>query len=269
MAQLRNLGMPFGSPSGIINIPAPAGAALAGQIQMQQLERLGQSLGLGLGRREQGRLEQEDLRRMLSMPQTQDIYGTMYGARGMPVPQAQMPQMQSRKFQEMQTAGLMGQMFADPLEREYLRERIGATRALTKEREAGAKQALPDRMLRQADRYLRVVDDIMSEYWYTPEGPYRDKLLKDAQNAREKAIKLIDKYGPTSEAGKASLQQLANLDEQIKKAGGKVSPPKPKRVYAKPNKAQFMTTYRNLKTPEEKQRFINKYWRPEFGRYLE
>ena len=170
--------------------------------------------------------------------------------------------------QNIQQAIIGQKIQTDPLEKEYLRERIGATKALTKQRQEATKQELPDRMLRQADRWLRIVDDVMSEYWYTPEGPYKDKLLKDAQRAREKAIKLIDKYGATSEAGKVSLQQLENLDEEIKRAGGKVSSPKPKKVYAKPNKAQFMTTYRNLKTPEEKQRFIDKYWRPEFGRHL-
>ena len=170
--------------------------------------------------------------------------------------------------QGIQQAIIGQKIKTDPLETEYLRERIGATKALTKQRQEATKQELPDRMLRQADRWLRIVDDVMSEYWYTPEGPYKDKLLKDAQRAREKAIKLIEKYGATSEAGKASLQQLANIDEEIKKAGGKVSPPKPQKVFAKPNKIQFMATYRNLKTPEEKQRFLNKYWRPEFGRHL-
>jgi len=125
------------------------------------------------------------------------------------------------------------QALVGPLESEYKRAQIESTKALTTQREAAAEQALPNRMLRQADRYLRVVDDVMSEYWYTPEGPYRDKLLKDAQRAREKAMKLIEKYGVDSEAGKASLQQLDKLDEEIKKAGGKVEPP------ALPEKIKF------------------------------
>lgn len=157
----------------------------------------------------------------------------------------------------------------DPLDTERKRAQIESAKALTTQRQEATKQALPDRMLRQADRWLRIVDDVMSEYWYTPEGPYRDKLLKDAQSAREKAIKLIEKYGSTSEAGKASLQQLESLDKEIEKAGGKVSKPKNGKISSKPNKAQFMTTYKNLKTPEEKQRFLNRYWRPEFGRHLE
>ena len=171
--------------------------------------------------------------------------------------------------QSIQQAIIGQKIQTDPLETEHKRAQIESTKALTKQRQEAAKQELPDRMLRQADRWLRIVDDVMSEYWYTPEGPYKDKLLKDAQNARERAMKLIEKYGATSEAGKASLQQLEKIDEEIKQAGGKVSPPKTKKVSAKPNKEQFMTTYRNLKTPEEKQKFINKFWRPEFGRHLE
>jgi len=83
--------------------------------------------------------------------------------------------------------------------------------------------AKSEKALRQADRYLRVIDDIMSEYWYTPEGPYRDRLLKDAQENREKAIKLIEQYGASSEVGKVAGQQLEALDKEIEKAGGKVS----------------------------------------------
>lgn len=253
----------------IINIPAPAGSALAGQIQMQAWQGLGQALGSYLGQRRVNQLRQQDIRSLQGMGQQQDIFNTMYGARGMQAPQAQMPVLQSRMGQQAQLAGQLGNIFGSPLEAEYKRAQIQSTKALTTQRKEEAKQALPNRMLRQADRYLRVVDDIMSEYWYTPKGPYRNKLLKDAQSAREKAVKLIERYGADSEAGKASVQQLDKLDEEIKRAGGKVSPPKPKKVHATPNKAQFITTYRNLKTPEEKQRFINKYWRPEFGRQLE
>lgn len=167
------------------------------------------------------------------------------------------------------------QALAEPLEKKYLKARIKATKALTKQRQETTKQALPDRMLRQADRWLRIVDDVMSEYWYTPEGPYRDKLLKDAQRAREKAVKLIEKYGATSEAGKASLQQLENLDEEIKKAGGEVKAPvikepKPTFVvdkYPRPKtKEEFDNTLLHISSEEEKDRYFEKHWRPEFGR---
>ena len=195
--------------------------------------------------------------------------------------------------------GLMQQAFQDPLDREYKQAQIGSAKALTRQREEEAKQALPDRMLRQADRYLRVVDDIMSEYWYTPEGPYRDKLLKDAQTSREKAIKLIEKYGATSEAGKVSMQQLRNIDEEIKKAGGKVEPikespiqPTPKKgaepsisekaaetkrltdilsTYhresgGKPTKEVFDSTLSHISSEEAKDIYFEMFWRPEFGK---
>jgi len=134
MAQLRNLGQPFGSPGGIINIPAPAGSALAGQIQMRAMAGLGQALGMYLGQRRAGQLRQEDIRRLQAMGPQQDIFNTMYGARGLQAPQAQMPQMVSPMGQELALQGQLGNIFADPLEREYLKERISATKALTKSR---------------------------------------------------------------------------------------------------------------------------------------
>jgi hypothetical protein len=69
---------------------------------------------MALAQRRQGQDLQENLRRMQSMPQTQDIFNTVYGARGMPAPQAQMPQMVGPQAQQMQLQGLMGQMFAPP-----------------------------------------------------------------------------------------------------------------------------------------------------------
>ncbi len=114
MTRLANLGQPFGSPGGIINIPAPAGSALAGQIQMQSMQGLGQALGAVLAQKRQEQDLQENIRRMQSMPQTQDIFNTMYGARGMQAPQAQMPQMVGPQAQQMQLQGMMGQMYGDP-----------------------------------------------------------------------------------------------------------------------------------------------------------
>ncbi len=281
MAQLRGLGQPFGSPGGIINIPAPSGSALAGQIQMRAMEGLGRGLGTYMGQRRANQDRQENLRRIQAMGPQQDIFNTMYGARGMQAPQAQVPQMVGPEGQRAQLGMELGRLYGDPLETEYKRERIEATKALTKQREEATKQALPDRMLRQADRWLRIVDDVMSEYWYTPEGPYKDKLLRDAQSAREKAVKLIEKYGATSEAGKASIQQLESLDEEIKKAGGKVKPvqPTPKAVappnrlrdiiskYGKPKtKKGFDSTLSHITSEEGKDIYFEMYWRPEFGR---
>lgn len=107
MAQLRNLGQPFGSPGGIINIPAPAGSALAGQIQMQSMQGLGQALGQYLGRRKQQELWQQDIQNMQLAQQSQL-------PQGMAGPQMGMPQMQSRMGRQAQMQSQLGQMFPAP-----------------------------------------------------------------------------------------------------------------------------------------------------------
>lgn len=277
MAQLRGLGQPFGSPGGIINIPAPAGSALAGQIQMQSMQGLGQALGQYLGQKRQQELWQQDLQNYQMAQQSQLPPGQVG-------PQMGMPQMQSRIGQQAQMQSQLANMFADPLDREYKVAQIESTKALTGRRKEEEKQALPDRMLRQADRYLRVVDDIMSEYWYTPEGPYRDKLLKDVQRNREKALGLIEKYAPNSEAAKEATQRLAGADKEIKKAkqappikeqikpigmrAGKVVSPKRYIVdrYAAPrNKKEFDGTLSRLRSEAEKDRWFDLHWKPEYG----
>lgn len=111
MAQLRNLGTPFGSPGGIINIPAPAGSQLAGQIQMQSMAGLGQALGMYFGQKKAGQLKQEDIRRLQAMGPQQDILNTMYGAREMMAPQAQLPEMVSPMGQELALQGQLGSIF--------------------------------------------------------------------------------------------------------------------------------------------------------------
>lgn len=112
MAQLRNLGQPFGSPGGIINIPAPAGSALAGQIQMQSMQGLGQALGQYLGQKKQEQLWAQDL-------QNYQVAQQAAGATGlgqMPNWPGAMPQMQSRMGQQAQMQSQLGQMFPAPLD---------------------------------------------------------------------------------------------------------------------------------------------------------
>ena len=246
-----------------------------------------------IGKAEQKRREGQTLTRI-----------TRAIARGSTMPEAVMAAMEQPEFSGgargmlqkfggmfQPSPGLMGQNIqqamigqairTDPLETERKRAQIESAKALTTQRQEATKQALPDRMLRQADRWLRIVDDVMSEYWWTPEGPYRDKLLKDAQAAREKAVKLIEKYGATSESGKASIEQLEVLDKEIEKAGGKVS----KKVgtitatysdvstkhavdsLPRPNtKTEFDNTLQHISSEEGKDKYYNKWWRPEFGR---
>ena len=109
MAQLRNLGQPFGSPGGVINLPAPAGSALAGQIQMQAMQGVGQALGQWLGQERQQGLWQQD---MLNMQLAQQ--GQL--PQGMAGPQMGMPQMQSRMGRQAQMQSQLGQMFPAPAE---------------------------------------------------------------------------------------------------------------------------------------------------------
>lgn len=254
MAQLRNLGQPFGSPGGIINIPAPAGAALAGQIQMQQLERLGQSIGQALGQRKQQQLWEQDVQNWQLGQQSQL-------PQGMVGPQMGMPQMQSRMGQQAQVQGQLESMFGDPLEREYLQKRIEAIEASTEQRRE--PESLEDKYKYWLDRRARA------------EG--RDPLTGLLTGTRNEGdLELIDK--------KLGIirKQFEKRDEIEKRAAAerirKQKPPPPKRdttvvpgrFYRGPNitKEQFDSTFRMLKTPKQKQQYINDSWRPEFGRYL-
>ena len=110
MAQLRNLGQPFGSPGGIINIPAPAGSALAGQIQMQSMQGLGRALGQYLGQKRQQELWQQDIRNMQVAQQARAM-GTFGQGPEWP---GSMPTMQSRMGQQAQFGGMLEQMYGDP-----------------------------------------------------------------------------------------------------------------------------------------------------------
>lgn len=110
MAQLRNLGQPFGSPGGIINIPAPAGSQLAGQIQMRAMEGLGQALGMYLGQQRQKELWGQDIRNMQVAQQARAM-GTFGQGPEWP---GSMPTMQSRMGQQAQMQSQLGQMFPAP-----------------------------------------------------------------------------------------------------------------------------------------------------------
>ena len=113
MAQLRNLGTPFGSPGGIINLPAPAGSALAGQIQMRSMEGLGQALGAYMGQKKQEQLWGQD------QPLLQNYLGSLMASQqpDFTGPPPQFPEMQSRRGQGIEQMALqaqLGNMFASP-----------------------------------------------------------------------------------------------------------------------------------------------------------
>lgn len=131
MAQLRNLGMPFGSPGGIINIPAPGGSALAGQLQMQAWAGLGQALGAYFGRKRAEQVRQRDIQGMRQTEQRQGIFDTMYGARKMQAPEAQYPVMQSQMGQQAQLGGMLQGAFGDPFGVQRTKAQLQAAQAKT------------------------------------------------------------------------------------------------------------------------------------------
>ena len=158
MAQLRNLGMPFGSPGGIINIPAPAGSQLAGQIQMQSMQGIGQALGQYLGQKRQQERWQQDLRNYQVAQQSA-------GATGLgQIPSWGMPQMQSRMGQQAQTQSQLGQMFPAPADPFSLTPGAGqytGTGELIAEREAEPKTTQASSVItdpNNPDRAIRVRD---------------------------------------------------------------------------------------------------------------
>ena len=193
------------------------------------------------------------------------------------------------QIQQQVGQGLMQQAFQDPLDREYKKTQIESTKALTAGRREEAKHSTPDRMLRQADRYLRVVDDIMSEYWYTPKGAYKNKLLIDVQENRKKALDLIEKYAPNSAAAKNAVGQLAYVDKEIEKATGKAPGKLPsieEQIQNKPSdtitmakdkgfvvdtypppkdKADFDNTLSSISSEKEKDRWFELHYKPEYG----
>ncbi len=157
MAQLRNLGQPFGSPGGIINIPAPAGSALAGQIQMRAMEGLGQALGMYMGQQKQKELWQQDLQNYQLAQQSQL-------PQGMAGPQMGMPQMQSRMGQQAQMQSQLGQMFPAPQDPFTLTP--GAGRYTGAGQQVAEREAVPKRTQassvitdpKDPDRAIRVRD---------------------------------------------------------------------------------------------------------------
>lgn len=157
MAQLRGLGQPFGSPGGIINIPAPAGSALAGQIQMRAMEGLGQALGQYLGQQRQQELWQQDIQNMQVAQQSQL-------PQGVAGPQMGMPTMQSRMAQQAQMQSQLGQMFpapADPFTLPPGAGRYTGTGEPVAEREAVPKRTQASSVITDPDdpdRAIRVRD---------------------------------------------------------------------------------------------------------------
>lgn len=141
---LGPLGQPFGSPSRIINIPAPAGSGNAAALQMQAASSFGAGVGSFLQQRKQQELEKADLdavqqhaQDMAMWQQTQQqvqqgvqgvisaqqagqdhlpaLAGAMQGMMGPIQQQPVFPTLQSRKFGDIQAQLALQQQFAGPI----------------------------------------------------------------------------------------------------------------------------------------------------------
>lgn len=133
---LANLGVPFGSPSRIINIPAAAGSQYAGQMQMQGWVNLGQALGAYFAQRGRTKREKQDVANLLAHSQAMQQYpqqlagympqaaqaGQQWLEPGMgdgqmfpQVPQEpQLPMMESERFRDMQGEMALKQALPPP-----------------------------------------------------------------------------------------------------------------------------------------------------------
>lgn len=81
----------------------------------QALMGFAQPLAQGLAIGGQRRLTQQDIQALQQWQQRQNIYNTMYGARGLEAPQAQFPQMRSQMGQQLAMTGMMGNIFQEPM----------------------------------------------------------------------------------------------------------------------------------------------------------
>lgn len=306
----------------VINVPAPAGSALAGQIQMQAMQGLGQALGSYLGQRRAGQYRQENLRRIQAMGPQQDIFNTMYGARGMQAPQAQAPQMVGPQAQQQQLALELGRIYGDSYGKppwwvqgatqrqvEDYRGRVGGPlvqigeRLLSPEKrqelaEAEYEKGLTTKPLTPTEKkgVQATITEVMGERRTIPFG-IRPGAAYSQEEMNRKWEETIE---ATGYAGRSKVQQkqiegefdrhiamlnkgkgLGVLKGQYQwnrkkyKIGGitgqtKSIEPQTKGLTefgAPTTKEQFNRTYQRLK-PENKQAYINKHWRPEFGRHL-
>lgn len=157
MAQLRNLGQPFGGASQLINIPAPAGSQNAALVQMQAMASFGQAIGGLLGRIRERKLQKGDkeliqsyLQDVQNFPQQQqefeqqraDVIPQVAQAfqqelgRGQfdepgqlpALPQAPqrpaLPALRSQRFGGLQDQALAAQAFGDPLQKQLTQSQI-------------------------------------------------------------------------------------------------------------------------------------------------
>ena len=262
MAELRNLGQPFGSPGRIINIPAPSGSALAGQIQMQSMEGLGQALGAYLGQRKQNQLWEQD------QPDIQNFLQSYAASQqpGFSGPPPQLPEMQSRRGQEIEQSVLQSQLggiFGDKLQDEYTRARIDALRR-------PEKTGTIDQRLRAAEILLKHAGD---SYDYEESG----KLMKRAKEITESALEKMDPKD-TSQTGLKIKERAGKIKTEINKMVAKRPELGEMGVFesltgstkfgAPKTKTQFDRIFKSLRSLKEQQAFIDANWRPEFGSHV-
>lgn len=327
----------------IINVPAPAGSALAGQIQMQSMQGLGQALGMYLGQKRQGQFRQQDIQALQGMGQSQDIFNTMYGARGLQAPQAQFPTMQSRLGQQLALQGQLGNIFQKPMlpTQQIASRKLAKIDSLQKKVRAGTASEnekvmlekmlagqplvqIGERLLPPEDRIRGAQADLEKKLAQEPMTPTEIKgvqttikeimgegetlpfgarlgpaLSQEDMNTRWESAMEATGYEGRNEVQKKQINNefdrhiailnkgkgLGTLKGQYqwdrRKYGMGTTREIPKRLpqtrtspnivasYMRPRtKAQFDSTLRSL-APKDKQAYINKYWRPEFGSHID
>jgi len=211
MAQLRNLGQPFGSPGGIINVPAPSGSALAGQIQMQSMQGLGQALGAYLGQRKQNQLWQQDQSALQNFFQSY-MASQQPGFTGPPMP---FPEMQSRRGQGIEQSVLQSQLggiFGDP---------FGVQRSKAGLQEAQTEQALrPDLAdpftLTPGGRRYDASGNLIAEAPDAPKTTQASSVIVDPKNS-DRAIRVRDTF---DEQGNVINRQILGEATLAEKLGG-------------------------------------------------
>ena len=134
----------------IYNIPAPAGSTLVQQQNAQAFQQLGRMLGLALYKRQQGRLESQDLAAMQSFQQEQQqIQGG-----GFVGPPQQQPVFQSQRGRDFQ----FQQQFRDPLQRQLMESQIAENWAQAQPQPLSPSQQVSQEKLDRI-RSLRTKED--------------------------------------------------------------------------------------------------------------
>ena len=225
MAGLVGLGQPFGSPSRLINVGAPAGIEQAIATQTQGLNQLGAGLGTFIGQRRQDELEDKDRAKFgqaigllqgedVSQEQISNALGLLSGV-------------ESRKFSGILDQ-LQAQRFGRALDPTGERIRTGQAGKLEAEREKLERPDVISPTQQIAQEKLNTIRRIQSipPDRRTPEQKESLKRLIEGQAAVQ--INLPRPAAASERAAiaetNASLDALENLEELFNRSTTKTGP---------------------------------------------